>query len=125
MKPEQMEMSVAWIKQTIRWFPGVLLGLKRKVGKTRAILELVHEEHGGRAVVFSLNADMSQYARNWYRELYPHDSQPAFVCTVYQLSGSKEPIYVDEWFHVATKEQVSLVDTGRVICRIGTDMETR
>jgi hypothetical protein len=118
---EEIELGSARIKQTVRWFPGVLLGLKRQIGKTRAIIELVHEDYAGLAVIFSPNKNMSEYVEYWYKAKYPRDPQPVFSSNVRELSGFDGPIYVDEWFSLKEKDQMILLATGRVVCRIGTE----
>jgi hypothetical protein len=121
MKP--IELSTGRIKTTIRWFPGILLGLKRQVGKTQAVLELIHEEHEGRAVIFSPSKEFSEIAKRRYEGMYPQDTKALFACTTTHLRGFRFPVYVDEWWVLPRETRVDLMNTGLVVCRIGTETE--
>jgi hypothetical protein len=122
MDSEEMIVSVERIKQTIRWFPGLSLGLKRRVGKTTAILEVIHEDYGGHAIVFSPNTTLSRNTEKMYREKYPTaNCLPNFISLVQQVRGLDLPIFVDEWWNIPVNDRRNLAITGRVVCRIGTE----
>jgi hypothetical protein len=116
-----IEESVNRIKQTVNWFPGLLLGLERQCGKSRAILELVREKHSGDAFIFSPNQMLSRLMSNRYRDLYPKTVQPPCISDTKFVRGSMWPIYVDEWWMLQRRMQEELMETGRVVCRLGTE----
>lgn len=112
---------VEHIKQTIRWFPGVILGLKRQVGKTTALLQVIHDEYQGAAIYYAPSPFQREYAQWRYRGMYPDAVEPIFVCEVDETKGHNAPILVDEWWFVLKPEQRKLIATGRVVARIGTE----
>ena len=89
--------TIARIKQVMDWFPGVTLGIDRRLGKTEAIMQLIHEKHGGRAVYMAHNQQMFDLFRSRYSEAYPGDPWPLMTNDPDMLQGKKPmPIYVDE-----------------------------
>ena len=116
-----IEESVNRIKQTVNWFPGLLLGLERQCGKSRAILELVHEKHAGNAFIFSPRPELAAWMKVCYRNLFPHSNQACQAFLLNHVGKSDWPIYIDEWWLLAKNTQKALVKTGRVVCRLGTE----
>jgi hypothetical protein len=122
MEPEEMEMYVARIKQVAEWFPGVTLGLPRRVGKTKALLQIIHEKHGGNAAIISPSEMLSEGLYLRYREAYPHDTMPLFTSDPMWLRGKESrPIYVDEPWSMSESKRQALGNLGwPVLARIGT-----
>jgi hypothetical protein len=125
MEPKSMEESVGRIKQTLRWFPGIVLGLKRRVGKTSALLEVIHDDHKGEATVYCTNRSMEMYSRNFYKEKYPKERVPNFASQVSRVRGQSDPIFADEWWYIPTEDRRQLLGTGRLAARIGTEFGQR
>lgn len=109
--------NIQKIKQTVDWFPGVVLGLGRQCGKTSAILEMVHEDCGGDAFVISPTSQMSDMAKHRYGSL---SGKPKFISNPLEARGSNWAIYVDEWWMLSEKSQHEVEGMlDRVICRLG------
>lgn len=124
-KPVSMRQNVDRIKQTLRWFPGVVLGLGRQVGKTSALLEVIHDDFNGDATVFSPNIRMSDYAKNKYMEKYPNERVPEFSSHERAIRGKMNPVFADEWWFITPEERRDLIATGRLVARIGTEFGQR
>jgi hypothetical protein len=122
MEQEEMEMSMSRIKQIIEWFPGVTLGVARQIGKTEAIIQIIHEKHGGNAAVISPSEMLSEGIYRRYREAYPNDTTPLFTSDPMWLRGKESrPVYVDEpWFMSESKRQAIANLRWPVMARIGT-----
>lgn len=122
MEPEGMEMYVARIKQVAEWFPGVTLGLPRRVGKTEALIQIVHDKHRGNAAIISPSEILSEGIYRRYREAYPDDTIP--ICTsdpMFLRGNEARPVYVDEpWFMSESKRQAIGNLGWPVLARIGT-----
>lgn len=125
MLPQSMKESVDRIKQTLRWFPNCLLGLQRRIGKTSAILEIIHEDHDGNGTVFCMNAAMAAYAKQMYRDKYPNDPVPNFTNNTQRVVGRSDPIFADEWWDIPASDRRHLIATGRLKARIGTEFSLR
>lgn len=110
------------IKRVFRIFPGAVLGVKRRVGKTTALLQLIHEQYSGMATLYSPTQRQSERAGERYREMYPEDQLPRFIVDAKEARGYDNPILVDEWWFVRKPEQRELMGTRRVIARIGTEV---
>src|ERR1700744_2924126 len=83
--------SIRRIKQTVEWFPGLVLGLDRRVGKTTAILQMLGEHHRAQAFYFCPNQNhVTQALHDWGGESIPElrDKMPRFVCEPMLLRGS-------------------------------------
>jgi hypothetical protein len=122
MDREEMELGVARIKQVIEWFPGVTLGVRRQVGKTEAIMQIIHEKHGGNAAVISPSEMLSEGIYRRYREAYPNDTMPLFTSDPMRLRGEESrPVYIDEpWFMSESKRRAIGDLNWPVMARIGT-----
>lgn len=120
-RPDLAE-SVAHIKKTMEIYPGLLLGLPRQVGKTQAILEIIHDVHEGEAIYFCPTRLIQDISYSRYRDLYPDDCIPLFTSDPYYCRGTDTPIYVDEWWMISASRQDELRGfNNRIKCRIGTD----
>ncbi len=122
---ENIKLSIIRIKQTLRWFPGLVLGLGRQVGKTQAILEVIHDDFHGEGYVYSMNQTLSAACRLRYKDMYPNDPQPVFVSSPSHVRGNPRNIWADEWWGIPIPDRRDLLATGRVMARIGTEFETR
>jgi hypothetical protein len=120
---EELAESVNRIKQTIKWFPGIVLGFpQRQIGKTEAVLELIHESDPAAAFYYAPSLTLMNIAKGRYYKRYPdEDIYPRFIISPYQVHGYMGPIYVDEWWLLDKADQKELLKTGRVVCRIGTE----
>jgi hypothetical protein len=125
MKESEMS-NVSILKSTIRRFPGITIGgLKRQIGKTQTILELIHEDHGGAAWYFTFNRRLCEVARMRYQEMYGHQLLLPYAYAPEQMNGSNWPVYVDEYQRVGEAYTAKLIDaqaTRPLLCRIGTDL---
>lgn len=123
------------IKLGIRWFPRTILDVERRAGKTTAILELIHEQHEGKAVYVAHNQRMAESGRYYYAQKYSATpdriERPVFISGFdvdRKLRGYEYdtwPIYVDEWWLFDEREQREVMDTLRVVGRVGTSMVVR
>lgn len=120
---EELTESTKRIKYMIKWFPGLMLGFPhRHVGKTAAVLELIHETEHAAAFYYAPSLCLANLAKSRYYKLYPsEESYPHFVIGPHQVRGYAWPIYVDEWWLLDESDQNELLGTGRVVCRIGTE----
>lgn len=122
---ENIRESVSHIKQTLRWFPGLVLGLGRQVGKTSALLEVIHDDLDGFGTVYSVNHSMSLYAKQMYIDKYGKEKVPNFVSQTEKVRGRSDNIFADEWWHIPTQDRRTLIGTGRLAARIGTEFGQR
>ena len=122
MENEELVVSTARIKQVMDWFPGVTLGIGRRLGKTEAIMQIIHEKHGGNAAVISPSEVLSEGIYRRYMEAYPDDTVPLFTSDPMWLRGKKSRmVYVDEpWFMSESKRQAIANLQWPVMARIGT-----
>ena len=124
-KPVSMRQNVDRIKQTLRWFPGVVLGLDRRVGKTQAILEVIHDDFGGHGTVYSMNRSMALYSKQMYKDKYPGEDTPNFVAQTEKVRGRSDPIFADDWWNIPSQDRRNLIGTCRLAARIGTEFSQR
>lgn len=111
------------MKVMIRLNPGILLGLKRQAGKTRCLLELIHEDYAGEAILFTVSAPSARYALSMWATLYHGRKAPVIVYEIDQLRGVKKlPIFVDEWFSLDVATQRRLISMDGIMARIGTEL---
>jgi hypothetical protein len=122
-----MEVSVMRLMMGVRWFPQTIFNVRRQSGKTRALLNIIHEDHAGRAILVSYSEMQAEFCRHYYLDLFSQTEGCLFVTpytinkkTIGHESGSW-PIYVDEWFLLGTRHQIELMDTNRVVGRVGTE----
>lgn len=120
-----IELNVARIKSVLRWFPGLVLGLNRQVGKTSAVLEVIHDDHEGQATVFCMNNEMREHTRRMYKDKYPNEQVPNFVSSTEKVQGRNDPIFADEWWCIPAEQRRDLLGTGRLVARIGTEFGNR
>lgn len=115
--------NIKRIKQVVEWFPGSTLVTGRQVGKTKAIAEMIHENHDGMAVFFGFNQITCGIFGSYYEAIYPEDHQPICITTMRDLRGRKEamwPMYVDEWFLLSDETKRQVEDhLGTIMLRIG------
>ena len=81
--------TIARIKQVMDWFPGVTLSIDRRLGKTEAIMQQIHEKHGGRAVYMAKGQLMFDLFRDRYQQAYPRDPWPFMTNDVQELLGEE------------------------------------
>ena len=124
-KPVSMRQSVDRIKQTLRWFPGVVLGLGRQVGKTSALLEVIHDDFDGYGTVYSMSDAMRRCAKQMYIDKYGNKKLPSFVSGTKNVRGRSDFIFADEWWHIPAQDRRNLIATGRLAARIGTEFGER
>lgn len=117
--------GVDLLKAMIRKFPGVLIGVHRQVGKTQAIMELIHEDCAGRAQVCCINARLADIMKDRYRSMYPNDSQPQFIVRSEQSRGGGRKIFADDWFDLTSQDRRQYLASPDLACRIGTEFGTR
>lgn len=111
--------SIRRIKQTVECFPGLVLGVDRQVGKTTAILEMIKDRYPGTAIYFGPNQYLCDFAEHAWRGTGFRLS-PKFFSSSEQVRGYNLPIYVDEWWLLSQRQQDEVMQTGRVVCRLGT-----
>lgn len=127
--PLTMEVRSMRIKMGVRWFPWTIFSTPRQSGKTTALLEIIYEDHGGNAIYFCQSEMSAHAAAHLYRKLFtPNAQQPLFVASTDYLkshtrgtSMAKWPIYCDEWWLIRQEEQDRVLDTCRVVGRVGTE----
>ena len=120
---EALAATTAAIKRDILASPGILLDCKRQVGKTTAILELIHDQHQGRAAYGTFRSDLALMARGTYFRRWPQGESPLFTSDPEKLRGWLLPIYVDEWWLMSEQQQdkLSAIDFGGLVrARVGT-----
>lgn len=117
--------GVDLLKAMIRHFPGVLIGVQRQIGKTQAIMELVHEDHKGNAQIACMSQRMAELLRLRYRESFTSEYQPSFITTARQAIGTGRPLYADEWWAIPSENRRELMASTMLQCRIGTDVGLR
>ena len=106
------------VKQCIR--QGGMAWGNRGIGKTQAILEIIHEDHGGVAVLVLPTESLMRITMRRYREAYPGDALPIF-CTAHNLEklirGRSFPVYVDTYdlFNHEDTSRIDYVLRGHVI----------
>jgi hypothetical protein len=125
MEALNMKLRVERIKTTMRWFPGLVLGLGRQVGKTSALLEMIHDDHNGQGTVYAMNQSMALYAKQMYKDKYPDEPVPNFVSQTEKVRGRSDPIFVDDWWNIPTEDRRNLIGNGRLAARIGTEFGQR
>jgi len=118
--------NVSILKSTIRRFPGIIIGgLHRQIGKTTAILELIHEDHRGQAWYFCQNEQARRHAILLYRQMYGFETFYS-ATMVEMLGGSLDwPVYVDEWESIPTITREKLICNrirNPIFCRIGSSL---
>ena len=118
---ETLAASIAAIKRDILASPGILLDCKRQVGKTTAILELIHDEHQGRAAYVTFRSELADHAKHQYLKRWPQGELPFFTSDPEKLRGLLLPIYVDEWWMLFEQQRDRLIDFGGLVrARVGT-----
>jgi hypothetical protein len=123
---ENFKLNFERIKTTLRWFPGVLLGLPgRQIGKTSALLEVIHDDHQGRATLYGFNQSAALYAKQMYKDKYPDEPVPNFVSQTEKVRGRSDHIFADDWWNIPTEDRRNLIVTGRLAARIGTEFSQR
>jgi hypothetical protein len=106
------------VKQSIR--QNQMAHGPRGIGKTQGILEVIHEDHQGAAVLMVPFSALKSIARQRYKEAFPHDVVP-IICTLCGLrsaiAGTNIPVYVDtlDLVDAFDRERVHELLCGRVI----------
>ena len=67
----------------------------RAIGKTEALIEIIHDDHQGNAIVVSANHGIRDYIKNFYRAKYPGEPLPSFQSPLHAGLGDSRPLYVD------------------------------
>jgi AAA+ ATPase superfamily predicted ATPase len=81
------------VKKRIR--AGFVVYGDRQIGKTQALLELLHEDYAGKAVLMVANRNEGHIYEQRYREMFPGERLVTVVASdENQLAGQKR-IYVD------------------------------
>jgi hypothetical protein len=70
-------LSRRFTKENIR--AGKLVSGPRNCGKTQGLLEVIHEDFAGVAVIVCASGTEARIYRNRYREMFPNDRRPRFV----------------------------------------------
>lgn len=123
---ENMREHVEHIKQTLRWFPGLVFGLPgRQIGKTTALLEVIHEDHKGEATVYCMNQTMALNTKQMYKDKFPGEQVPSFTSQVDRVRGRSDPIFADDWWNIPTADRRNLIGTMRLKARIGQEFSQR
>ena len=120
---EALAATTAAIKRDILASPGILLDCKRQVGKTTAILELIHDQHQGRAAYVTFKRDLALMARGTYFRRWPQGESPLFTSDPEKLRGRLLPIYVDEWWLLSSGHMHDLaasVADSQIVAMVGT-----
>jgi len=114
------EENVKRIIQVMEWFPGCTLGLPRQVGKTEAIIRMVHDEDGLAAIV-TPRACMADEILGRYAKMYPGERVPLVTSNVTSLRGQLLKVFVDEpwFFREEDMKQLGGI-RGKIVGRIGT-----
>lgn len=97
--PLALRASIDDLKMRMR--TGQVISALRQLGSTAAIIELIHEDHQGRAIYGCPHYQQLRQFADRYRALYPGDQQP--LCLILSvrhivqsaLSGRDLPVYVD------------------------------
>ena len=108
MEPN-IRASIDSIKKAIREDGKLFLCKPRQTGKTTALLEIIHDDFDGDAILLSPNVRMSDYAKDRYREMYPGEKLPIFRQRTEQTCGYHLPVLVDEWLCFPDSEQRNIL----------------
>lgn len=112
--------------------PGVVVHAERQTGKTRALLQLVHERYHDDAIVVTMGSNTAHLLANMYRQMYEHPMYgstgrstqrkgPHFVSADnLNLEGHHDPVLVDEWWELPESVRRKLIESGRLAGAVGT-----
>lgn len=67
----------------------------RQIGKTEALIEVIHEDHKGNAIVVTAMAEHGDIFKSRYREKFPDDSVPRIEHPRTAGRGTTTPLYAD------------------------------
>jgi predicted GNAT superfamily acetyltransferase len=81
----------------------------RRIGKTEALIEVIHEDHQGNAVVVYPSAELGEMFKRRYHEKYPHDPIPSVQNARNAGRGETRPIYADVYWRF-TDQDCSYLD---------------
>jgi hypothetical protein len=107
----------AEVKRCIRL--GMMAHGLRKIGYTQAILEIIHEDHQGNALMICASPTLVQMAKLRYRNLYSSDTAPAFCVpqtAEHYILGQDKAVYVDSFDLVSAEMRAKVHELlrGRV-----------
>lgn len=67
----------------------------RQIGKTTALIEVIHEDYSGDVIVTTPNALIGELFAARYGEMFPDDKQPRIENSRNAGRGSSQPLYAD------------------------------
>lgn len=119
---ENMRSTIDGIKKEIREDGRHFVVCRRQTGKTTALLEIIHDDFEGDAILLSPNVRMSDYAKDRYREMYPGEKVPIFRQRADQTHGYALPVLVDEWLAFPESEQRNILHLRNLSGLVGSEL---
>lgn len=77
----------------------------RQIGKTEALIEVIHEDHKGNAIVVTPSHEIGAWFLSRYRQLYPDGPKPKIEHPRDAGRGTSTPLYVDCYGMLQGKDQ--------------------
>jgi hypothetical protein len=78
---------------------GNLIYGDRGIGKTRALLRVIHDKHNGNVIVLFPRREFARYAICMYRQMFPGEllfkTMTFWNCVNHGMDGISLPVYVD------------------------------
>ncbi|HII88550.1 TPA: hypothetical protein HA253_03075 [Candidatus Woesearchaeota archaeon] len=117
------------IKQHLRKHGGLYI-TNRQVGKTQALLELLHEDQ--HSYILSYDTNSTRNLKRRYAELYSDGKENCIMCSENVINEDMENTYIDEYFfhdvlYKEFKGAVSTMNFPVVINKLGknSDVDSR
>lgn len=114
------EYLTAEIKEKLA--KGEFAHFPRQTGKSEALLEFIHDEHSGEAIVICMNSDMAHVMIWRYQKKYPGENVPSF-CTgesaENNIRGNSKPVYLEEPHLLPGRAVREAINSGRLAGGVG------
>ena len=74
---------------------GVFIHGDRAIGKTEALMEVIHEDHQGNVILVAPTVLLGEVFKNRYRQKFPDDPIPKIENPRIAGRGESKPVYAD------------------------------